>query len=77
VLLGAFVLFFIQTRNELERTANPEEAALEQSADLSKEVSVYLEFPHGETPTVAMASDAGQHLFTREAYSTWSQRLEL
>lgn len=57
VLAAIFVFNYIQTRNELNRAANPEKVAQEQAADLSGEVSKYLELPQGETPTVATVSD--------------------
>ncbi len=58
------VLFFtynyIQTRNELKRTADPQAALRIEAEKLAKEVGKFLELPEGETPTVATVKNKTQ-----------------
>lgn len=50
----------LNTKKELEKRKNPQDAARLETETLVKEVSKVVELPAGETPTVATVADAGK-----------------
>ena len=59
LVVGAvfFAYQYIDTKNELNKAKNPQEAAKQETSDLVKEVGKYLELPSNETPTIATISE--------------------
>lgn len=61
ILLVGAVLFlgyqYKQTRDELNRAKNPEQAAKDEAQDVLSEVKQYLEVPTDEQPTSATVTD--------------------
>lgn len=60
VLVGGIVFLgyqYKQTRDELNRAKNPEQAAKQEAEDVLSEVKQYLEVPTDEQPTSATVTD--------------------
>lgn len=54
---GYFGYKYNQARDDIQRLANPQEAAKEQSAQLVEKVAKLVKLPSEETPTIVTVSD--------------------
>lgn len=57
---GFFIYNYVQTRNELNRSSDPQAAASIEAQKLAKEVGKFLELPKDEAPTVATVRNVSQ-----------------
>lgn len=57
---GYFAYKYDQANKDVERLANPQEAAKEEVTRLTNRVGQLMEIPQGETPTLATVSDASK-----------------
>ncbi len=55
--IGLLSYGYFSTKNELSKLTDPQAAAQAEAEDLAKQISVFLELPKDETPTLATVSD--------------------